>query len=223
MKRSEINARIVDVKAFVSGQNYALPPWAYWSMDMWGKAPEIARHCKQRQMGWGITDFGSNDFDHRGLVIFCTRNGLLNQIGEMPYAEKILIAKGGQETPTHTHKAKQEDLIVRGGGNLVVEMFATNENGERTNENVTVTSDGLDITIPSGVPLVLEPGESVTMPRGVYHRFYGEVGGNSVLVGEVSQAHDDTQDNYFLDADVNFPGIDEDEVILHPLWSDLPG
>ena len=42
---------------------------------------------------------------------------------EKPYAEKLLVVGEKQETPFHFHKVKMEDIIVRGGGNLIIEFY----------------------------------------------------------------------------------------------------
>ena len=70
-------------------------------------------------------------------------------------------------------------------------------------------------------PLRLSPGESVTIDRGVYHRFYGEPGGGPVLAGEVSQVNDDRTDNYFLEQLGRFAAIEEDELPARLLWNEI--
>jgi hypothetical protein len=45
----------------------------------------------------------------------------------------------------------------------------------------------------------------------MYHRFYGEEGRGTVLVGEVSSVNDDTSDNRFLEPQGRFPDIVEDQ------------
>lgn len=221
MKRSEINACLRDAKAFFAEHAFLLPPWAEWSAAEWERNPDTARWCRERQMGWDVTDFGAGDFPRRGLLLFCIRNGCLGRDDEPSYAEKIMVVRETQETPFHFHAQKMEDIIVRGGGNLVIEMFNTDAQGRRTDTAVTVRTDGrLRHTAP-GEPLVLRPGESVTLPAGVMHRFYGEAGRGKVLVGEVSKVNDDFVDNYFLDAKTRFSRIDEDEPALHPLWNEL--
>ena len=72
-----------------------------------------------------------------------------------------------------------------------------------------------------GEPLRLEPGQSVTITRNLWHRFYGEAGKGTVFVGEVSQVNDDLTDNYFLEQLGRFAAIDEDEPKLFPLWNEL--
>ena len=171
-------------------------------------------------MGWDITDFGSGDFPRRGLVIFCVRNGLQGVATEKPYAEKLLVVREDQETPFHLHRIKMEDIINRGGGNLVLELH-NERDGALADTPVSVMVDGTRRELAAGEPLMLKPGESVTLTRNLWHRFYGEAGKGTVFVGEVSQVNDDLTDNYFFEKLGRFAGIEEDEAILFPLWNEL--
>ena len=70
--------------------------------------------------------FGSDDFDNIGLVVFTIRNGdpeALSQGGGKLYAEKMLIINVDQHTPMHFHFRKTEDIINRGGGDLVIQLY----------------------------------------------------------------------------------------------------
>ena len=71
-----------------------------------------------------------------------------------------------------------------------------------------------------GSQLILEPGESVCLTQGVYHRFWGETGSGPVLVGEVSMVNDDRTDNHWLEEIGRFPSIEEDEAPLHLIAAD---
>jgi D-lyxose ketol-isomerase len=128
----------------------------------------------------------------------------------------------GQETPTHSHRIKMEDIIVRGGGTLVVEMQNPTPEGGLADTPVEVMVDGERRRLDPGAPLRLTPGESVTVTRSLWHRFYGEPGRGPVFVGEVSQVNDDLTDNYFFDEVGRFAAIEEDEPALFPLWNELP-
>ncbi len=73
----------------------------------------------KQQLGWDITDFGLGDFETTGLILFTIRNGTLEELqkpGGKTYAEKMLIVRERQVTPTHFHFQKMEDIINRGGG-----------------------------------------------------------------------------------------------------------
>ena len=172
-------------------------------------------------MGWDVTDFGSGDFARRGLTLFCVRNGIQADPNGKPYAEKLLIVDEDQETPMHRHRVKMEDIINRAGGALVLEFAHADKEGKPTDAPVTVYCDGALRKLKPWEKLKLAPGESVTVERGVYHRFYGEAGGGTVLVGEVSQVNDDRTDNYFLDSVGRFAKIEEDEPPLRVLWNEV--
>ena len=89
------------------------------------RGPEC-REIAAAQLGWDITDFGSGDFERCGLFLFTIRNGSIADLksgGGKVYAEKILIVKPGQVTPSHFHFQKMEDIINRGGGNLLVQFW----------------------------------------------------------------------------------------------------
>jgi D-lyxose ketol-isomerase len=223
MKRSEINAIIRASADFLTRQQFLLPPFAAWSPAEWrAKGPEC-REIVQQQLGWDITDFGSGDFSQVGLFLFTIRNGTLEEAarpGGKTYAEKILIVQEGQVTPCHFHFQKTEDIINRGGGALVIELWnATAEEGLASTD-VTVSLDGVRVTVPAGGTVTLTPGESVCLPAGLYHRFQGQIGAGTVLVGEVSRVNDDRIDNRFYEPIGRFPEIEEDEAPLHLLTGD---
>ena len=220
MKRSEINQIIVEAKAFLAEHQFHLPPWAYWSLSDWKKNKEAAAEVRTNMLGWDITDFGSGDFYRRGLFLFTLRNGKY-KVDKKPYAEKIMIVEENQETPLHFHWAKMEDIINRGGGNLVIELYyATSDELLDETKPVRVKTDGVERVVEPGERVILQPGESISLEQGVYHRFYGEPGKGKVLVGEVSAVNDDTTDNRFYEPVGRFPEIIEDEEPIHLLVSD---
>ena len=213
MKRSAINTALRQAQATFAVHHWALPAWAAWGAADHAANPAQSTFLKARQLGWDVTDFGSGDFARRGLVLFCVRNGIQGDAAERPYAEKLLFVGLGQETPFHCHKIKLEDIIVRGGGTLVVE-FTANGSFEA---DAPVWVDGRRVDAFAG-PIRLNAGESVTIPRGLMHRFWGE--GAPVFVAEVSQCNDDHHDNFFLEPVWRFAEIDEDEAPLYPLWNE---
>ena len=221
MKRSEINDAIRLAQKMFRIHGFVPPPWAFWSRTEWQARPETARYCASHQMGWDITDFGSGHFASRGLLLLCTRNGIQGVPGEAVYAEKIMVTLEGQETPFHYHKVKMEDIIVRGGGRLVVEFLNVQPDGATSEEPVHVLADGTARRLHPREPLVLSPGESVTIRPWQMHRFYGKSGHGDVLVGEVSQVNDDFGDNFFLGKVGRFASIAEDEKPKRPLWSEI--
>lgn len=211
MKRSEINRLIDDAISFIEGLGFKLPPFAYWTPHVWQTMKATSAEIADNMLGWDVTDFGGDDFSRRGLVVLTIRNG--NQYDKAtypkPYAEKLLISNEDQETPIHFHWSKMEDIINRGGGDLVIEVWNSDEDENRLDSPVTVSIDGTRHTVKAGEPIILVPGQSITLVPGMYHRFYGRDG--KVLIGEVSGVNDDNTDNRFYENLPRFPKIEEDE------------
>ncbi len=221
MKRSDINAIIRDADAFIKSHGFSLPPFAYWSPADWKKKGPEAREIVENNLGWDITDFGSGNFEKEGLFLFTVRNGSIENLKTMrgkTYAEKIMIVGEGQITPMHFHWSKTEDIINRGGGTLVIQLYNSTPDEELSNADVTVSTDGVTRTFKAGDMVRLRPGESITLTTGLYHKFWGE--GGRVLVGEVSMVNDDNRDNRFHDPVGRFPTIEEDEPPLYLLVND---
>src|ERR1700722_10649040 len=126
MKRSEVNRLISDGLVFMGKMKFLLPRFATWTPEDWRKkGPEVSEIVTS-ELGWDITDFGSGDFAKIGLVIFTIRNGTFAELKKPQgkiYAEKILIVQEEQITPTHFHFQKMEDIINRGGGGLVIQLW----------------------------------------------------------------------------------------------------
>lgn len=217
MKRSQINQILQSAQAFFTQHQFHLPPWASWTEADWQGQGEACREVIDCQLGWDITDFGSGDFAKRGLTLFTVRNGKAGSSYGKTYAEKIMVVDDGQETPLHFHFQKAEDIINRGGGKLLLQLWNSDGQGEKADTPVSVSIDGVRRTLEAGAVVSLAPGESICLTRGLYHRFWGE---GKVLVGEVSQVNDDFSDNRFYEDVGRFPSIDEDEAPWRLLVSD---
>lgn len=218
MKRSEINAIQRDAKQFLERFSFKLPPWAYWRATEWDRMGKEIDEIKACMLGWDVTDFGSGDFAKRGLFLFTLRNGSADGSYKKQYAEKIMIVQPQQETPMHFHRLKMEDIINRGGGDLCIQLYASTKDEKLSDEDLTVSIDGISRTVKAGTTVRLQPGESICLERFMYHRFWAE--GGTALVGEVSLVNDDSADNRFLESIGRFPAIEEDEEPLHLLVSD---
>jgi D-lyxose ketol-isomerase len=219
MKRSEVNAIITDVKNFLTKHRFELPVWADWSADDWKGKYDICSEIIDNKLGWDITDFGSGDFRKKGLALFTIRNGNWDKKDKL-YCEKIMVAEEEQVTPMHFHWSKTEDIINRGGGNLIMEVFMADKDEKLSEESVTVNIDGVLTTVKAGEQLILKPGQSICLKSKVYHRFYGQKGKGKVLIGEVSLVNDDENDNRFYDEVGRFPEIEEDVKPVHLLVND---
>ena len=223
MKRSEINTILSDSLKFLDDMHFLLPPFAHWTPAQWRRKGPESRDIIEQQLGWDITDFGSGDFEKIGLFLFTIRNGTLRDRKSpdgKTYAEKVMIVREGQVTPTHFHFQKMEDIINRGGGNLVMRVWNATPSEGLASSKVTLAKDGVRITVKAGGLVRLLPGESVCLPRRNYHSFWGEKGRGTVLVGEVSRVNDDRTDNRFLEPIGRFPTIAEDAAPLRLLVGD---
>ena len=138
------------------------------------------------------------------------------------YCEKIMISYVNQVTQTHFHWKKVEDIINRGGGDLVMKLWkADNKTEEILEDSFFVSIDGVQREVLPGEIIHLKPGESITLEPYVYHSFWAE--GEDCLIGEVSSVNDDVNDNRFLVPQQRFPQIEEDEPSRYCLCNELPG
>lgn len=221
MKRSELNQIMRDAVQFIEDNHFALPPFVTWTYEEWKDKSDEYDEIKDCMLGWDITDFGSGDFEKEGLLMITLRNGSFYDARyDKPYAEKLLISREGQVTPYHFHWKKQEDIINRGGGTLVVQCYNSGPEGEMLDTPVVVFKDGRRYEVAAGERVEIHPGESISLPMGQYHTFVAE--GGPCLIGEVSRTNDDNVDNRFFKETGRFPEIEEDEPILYPLFNEYP-
>lgn len=223
MKRSVVNDIIRESDRFIRSFGYVMPPFAYWTPEeLRRRVDSDSPMIRDHRLGWDITDYGEGRFDELGLFLFTVRNGAADDLSRgrgMLYAEKIMISRRDQLSPMHRHVIKAEDIINRGGGRLVLELFASAPDGMPDPEaEVNVLTDGRQRRLAAGSRLSLSPGESVTLMPGDWHAFWAE--GADVLIGEVSTVNDDLTDNIFREPIGRFSDIDEDAPPLHLLVSD---
>ncbi|MFT6451773.1 MAG: D-lyxose ketol-isomerase [Halocynthiibacter sp.] len=223
MNRSEINEIIAASDQFIRSHGYILPPFAYWTPEeMRARVFDDSAMIRDHMLGWDITDYGQGKFADLGLFLFTVRNGSDANVKAgmgMLYAEKIMISGQDQISPMHRHSLKTEDIINKGGGTLVLELFKASSDGSIDQEaDVVVRTDGSLRRLHAGDRLRLEPGESVTLEPDCWHAFWGE--GARVLIGEVSNVNDDRTDNIFREPIGRFSKITEDTAPRHLLVSD---
>jgi hypothetical protein len=221
LKRSKINAALRDAETFLKEHHFYLPPFAHWSPHDWAKKGPEASEIAAHHLGWDVTDFGRGDYDKYGLLLFTIRNGSAENLkaarGKL-YCEKLLLIGVNQGNPLHFHWIKTEDIINRGGGTLMIQLYNATEGEKLADTDVTVSLDGIEHTFPAGHIVALGPGESITLTTSIYHNFWAE--GEMVLCGEVSLVNDDYTDNCFLEPLERFSEIEEDEPPLHLLVGD---
>ncbi|NLW21056.1 MAG: D-lyxose/D-mannose family sugar isomerase [Clostridiales bacterium] len=222
MKRSELNLLIREAIRFVEGRGIPLPPFAHWTLKDWQSFDPACQEIVDNMLGWDITDFGSGDFYKVGLLIFTFRNGNFHKREQYPkmYAEKLLLVDKDQELPFHFHWSKMEDIINRGGGDLVMQVYNSKENGEFDDSDVHLAMDGRQVTVKAGGTVILKPGQSVTLRPGQYHCW--KAVNDKVMLFEVSSTNDDNIDNRFHTAKGRFPTIEEDVAPEYLIFRDYP-
>ena len=151
MKRSQINRLIDQTMAWLEQRQVALPPFARWTPEEWAEKDHSYDEIRANMLGWDVTDYGRGDFDRVGLLLFTIRNGNLQDSRyAKPYAEKLLVSREGQLSPNHFHWHKMEDIINRGGGDLMVQVWNATAEEELGKDDVTVRLDGHLTTVPAG-------------------------------------------------------------------------
>lgn len=225
MKRSEINAVLKEMEDFIQKYKFALPPFCGFTPEDWAKKGHAYDEIRENMLGWDITDYGLGNFDKVGFSLITIRNGNLSMQDtyKKPYAEKLLYLREGQYSPMHFHWYKMEDIINRGGGNVLIRVYSStpDEDMDRAGD-VCVHLDGRAMVVPAGTQLRLTPGESIAIQPRLYHDFEVEQGTGPVLLGEVSQCNDDNTDNRFYEAIGRFPAIEEDEPPYRLLCNEYP-
>jgi D-lyxose ketol-isomerase len=215
MKRSQINRIIEEAREQFAEYKCNLPEWAFWSPAQWAEIGPSADEIRQHGLGWAVTDFGTNEFEKFGLVLFIARNGHLRKeqpVTTKTYAEKFMIVRSGQITPFHFHWKKTEDLVNRSGGRLNVQLaWAAKDEASMSDEAVQVQLDGIKRTVKPGETITLNPGQSVELVPRMCHQFFGHPNDRTVLAGEISSLNDDATDNCFLGRNVALPPVEEDE------------
>ena len=225
MKRSEINKALKEMEAMCARHGFVLPPFCSFTPEKWETLGHEYDEIRECMLGWDITDYGKDDFDHFGFSLITLRNGSRRMPDKYPkvYAEKLLYLKEGQYAPNHFHWFKTEDIINRGGGNVLIRVYNSLENEDIDYSGiVTVHTDGRTYQVPAGTQICLAPGESIHIQQRLYHDFTVVEGSGPVLLGEVSQCNDDNTDNRFNPQVGRFPTIEEDEAPYRLLCNEYP-
>lgn len=174
MKRSEINKALKELEAMCAQEHCYLPPFCHFTPEEWESKGHEYDEVRDCMLGWDITDYGQGDFDHFGFSLITIRNGNRAMPDKYPkvYAEKLLYLREGQYAPNHFHWFKTEDIINRGGGNVLIRVYNRLPNEEIDYESdVKVHTDGKSYTVPAGTQIRLKPGESIFVYQGLYHDF----------------------------------------------------
>ena len=223
MKRSEINKALKEMEAMIRSCRFELPPFCGFTPEEWQEKGHEYDEVRDNMLGWDITDYGLGRFNEMGFSLITLRNGNV----KLPkytktYAEKLLFLRPGQASPMHFHWNKMEDIINRGGGNVLIQVYNSDEQGGFADTPVEVHCDGRAFTVQAGERVRLCPGETITSYPYMYHDFTLEEGTGPVLLGEVSMCNDDENDNRFYEEMPRFPAIEEDEKPYRLLCTEYP-
>lgn len=223
MKRSEINAVIKKFERLLAEYKFALPPFLNFTPEEWKEKSHEYDEIRDNALGWDVTDYGEGHFETLGLALITIRNGNVhNPKYKKPYAEKIMMCESGQISPMHYHKSKMEDIINRGGNDIVFTFYnADPATGKYLDTDVMITQDGRHYSLPAGSHVTLHNGESMTLYPYLAHEFIIPEGGPA-LIGEVSMTNDDNKDNFFREPLGRYPTIEEDEAPYRLLCTEYP-
>lgn len=223
MKRSEINAIIKEFETMLKDYKFALPPFLSFTPEEWAEKGHEYDEIRDNALGWDVTDYGMGDYDNLGLALITIRNGNVhNDKYTKTYAEKIMMIREGQISPNHFHWNKMEDIINRGGGDVVFKLWNATKDEDLDTTDVEICRDGRRYKVPAGSEIVLKPGESLSLYPYYYHEFTVRPGSGTALVGEVSMCNDDNTDNRFYKPLGRFPTIEEDEPPYRLLCNEYP-
>lgn len=224
MKRSEINSIIRRFEKLMKEHCFEIPPFLSFTPQEWQEKGHEYDEIRDNMLGWDVTDYGMGDYANLGLALITLRNGNPgNENYPKPYCEKIIMCDEGQVSPMHYHWRKFEDIINRGGNDVVFSLYNIGENDSLADTPITIYKDGLKYEVPGGEEIVLKPGESMSLYPGYYHGFViPKNGKGSVLIGEVSTCNDDNGDNHFYQPIGRFPTIEEDEAPYRLLCNEYP-
>lgn len=236
MKRSMINAQIKKFEALLDECRFKLPPYLSFTPEEWAEKGHEYDEIRDCALGWDITDYGEGHFETLGLSLITIRNGNYHKADAYPkpYAEKIMMCDSGQISPMHYHVEKMEDIINRGGNDIVFTFYNSDKTkAHRTDDmgrpvyekdfvnDVKIYKDGRSYFVKAGEPVVLKNGESITLVPFQYHEFIIPEGGPS-LIGEVSFVNDDNTDNFFYEPLGRYPTVEEDEPAYRCLCNEYP-
>ncbi len=223
MKRSHINQIIKKMEKLIADHQFALPPFLSFTPEEWTQKGHEYDEIRDNMLGWDVTDYGMGEYDKMGIALITLRNGnTKNPKYTKAYAEKLIMIEEGQLSPMHFHWNKMEDIINRGGGNLIFHLYNATKDDQLGDTDVEINQDGRRYMVPAGSEIVLKPGESLSLYPYYYHDFIVQPGTGTVLLGEVSMCNDDNTDNRFYEELGRFPTIEEDEAPYRLLCTEYP-
>jgi len=210
MKRSEINSAIERAIGNAKKNGVALPKWAAWAPAQFDASCDGIRHQK---LGWKVVDFGVGKFEECGLVILALCSPLVDEYGapltkaqqvgvrQYPvtaFSRKYLFVQAGQTEPHHFHRQKErKEVTVVAGAPVRFELAWGEGDKALSSKDVDVQVDGIWHHLPAGGAVVVNAGETITLPGNLSHIISVEGGGADSILLETSTANNDRSDNIF--------------------------
>ncbi len=230
MKRSEIDGAIARAIGNAKKFHVALPKWAEWKPSQFDASADGIRHQK---LGWKVVDFGASDFPNCGLVILALCSPLVDDAGapltktqnvgkrEYPvtgFSRKYLFVQAGQTEPHHFHRQKaRKEVTVVAGAPVRFELAWADGDTALSDKDVDVQVDGIWHHLPAGGSIVVNPGETITLPGELSHIISVPEGGEDTIMLETSTANNDSNDNIFPFMTPTSVPVDEDATALYQL------
>lgn len=224
MKRSQINAAISRAISSANQFSVALPQWAQWLPEQFG--PQ-ASGMRRQKLGWKVVDFGVGDFEHCGLVILCICAPLVDERQEplkaaclldgfeyppSAFSRKYLFVQAGQTEPHHFHRQKtRKEVSVVAGAPVRFELAWAESDTALSERDVDVQVDGIWQHLGAGGSLVLNPGQTITIPACLSHIISVAARGADSIMLETSTANNDATDNIFPFMTPVLQPVQEDE------------
>ncbi len=230
MKRSEIDAAIARAIANAKKLGVALPKWSEWKPSQFDASADGIRHQK---LGWKVVDFGVGDFPNCGLVILALCSPLVDDNGapatktqtvgtrEYPvtgFSRKFLFVQAGQTEPHHFHRQKaRKEVTVVAGAPVHFELAWADGDTALSDKEVNVQVDGIWHKLAANGSIVVNPGETITLPGELSHIISVPKGGEDTIMLETSTANNDSNDNIFPFMTPTSVPVDEDAVARYQL------
>jgi len=230
MKRSEIDGAIARAIGNAKKFHVALPKWAEWKPSQFDASADGIRHQK---LGWKVVDFGASDFPNCGLVILALCSPIVDDAGapltktqtvgkrEYPvtgFSRKYLFVQAGQTEPHHFHRQKaRKEVTVVAGAPVRFELAWADGDTALSEKDVDVQVDGIWHHLPAGGSIVVNPGETITLPGELSHIISVPEGGEDTIMLETSTANNDSNDNIFPFMTPTSVAVDEDAAARYQL------
>jgi D-lyxose ketol-isomerase len=223
MKRSQIDAEIERSIETAKRCGVALPKWVNWSPKQFASDADGVR---AQGLGWKVIDFGLGNFHNCGLVLLVVCNALFDEKGEpltqshtlgnrtypaSSFSRKFLFVQSGQTEPHHFHRQKaRKEVTILAGGPVRFELAWAESDTKLSDRDVDVQVDGIWHQLHANGSIVLNAGETITLPGELSHIIEVPAQNHDAILLETSTANNDSCDNIFPFITPTSTPVDED-------------